>query len=126
MKLRAVENDLYTSGRLKMAGALADNTIVGIVELYNYDPINKHAAVGVIVDSAHRRKGHGEAMVNAMVDFCRDNLSVHHLYCDIIDTNTVSRHLFERCGFRESGHFADWVIVDDQYHATTRMSLIVE
>lgn len=125
MKLRAVENDLYSSGRLKMAGLLDDNTLVGIVELYNYDPINKHAAVGVVVDSTHRRKGYGGAMVNALIDFCRANLSIHHLYCDIVDTNTVSQHLFERCGFSESGRFPDWVQVDDQFHDSIRMSLIV-
>ncbi len=125
MKIRAVENNLYSAGTLKLAGIIEPGTVVGIVELFNYDPINQRAAVGIVVDTAYRRQGYGKALIDGVVNFCRENLSIHQLYCDIIDSNNVSQHLFENCGFVKCGHFPEWILSDETYHDSIRMSILL-
>lgn len=41
---------------------------VGCIDLYNYDPVNRRAAVGIMVATEHRRQGHALAMLHALED----------------------------------------------------------
>jgi RimJ/RimL family protein N-acetyltransferase len=106
--------------------------IVGCIDLYNYDPLNRRAAVGIMVASDHRRQGHALAMLRALETLYStqtikqsSNQTIHTLYADIAATNTASLALFAKAGYTECGHFRDWLLVGDRYIDSIRMQLIL-
>ena len=71
----------------------------GCVDLYNYDPLNRRCAVGIMVANEYRRQGYALAMLQALETQYRDSL--HTLYADIAETNQASialYHLNEETG----------------------------
>lgn len=101
----------------------SDLIVVGCIDLYNYDPLNRRCAVGIMVATEHRRQGHALAMLQALADQYRSML--HTLYADIAVTNTASIALFRKAGYTQCGHFKEWLLVNDQYIDSIRMQLIL-
>lgn len=95
----------------------------GCIDLYNYDPLNRRCAVGIMVATEYRRQGHALAMLQALADQYRSML--HTLYADIATTNTASIALFRKAGYTQCGHFKEWLLVNDQYIDSIRMQLIL-
>lgn len=95
----------------------------GCVDLYNYDPLNRRCAVGIIVATAHRRQGHALAMLQALER--QFAATLHTLYADIAATNTASVALFRKAGYSECGHFREWLLADGNYIDTIRMQKLI-
>ena len=97
----------------------------GCVDLYNYDPLNKRAAVGIMVAKEHRRKGFALEMLRQLQTLTTTNYQLHTLYADIAASNTASIALFQKAGYQECGRFKEWLNVDGQYIDSMRMQLIL-
>ena len=105
--------------------------IVGCIDLYNYDPLNRRCAVGIMVATEHRRQGHALAMLQALENLYKPSdlqpptSNLHTLYADIAATNTASIALFRKAGYTQCGHFREWLLVNNQYIDSIRMQLIL-
>lgn len=103
----------------------------GCIDLYNYDPLNRRCAVGIMVATEHRRQGHALAMLQALENLYKPSAlrpptsNLHSLYADIAVTNTASIALFRKAGYTQCGHFKEWLLVNDQYIDSIRMQLIL-
>ena len=67
--LVAEEGASLSSGSLRLYASLIthhSSLIVGCIDLYNYDPLNRRCAVGIMVSSGHRRQGYALAMLRAL------------------------------------------------------------
>ena len=126
MILKAQQGDSLSSGKLTLYAFDETEHPVGCVELYNYDPINRRAAVGIVVSNEYRHKGFGSAMVQALTYFCRANTSLHQVYADIAATNAPSIHIFQKAGYQHCATLHDWVIRSDNFIDTLRYQLILE
>ena len=100
---------------------LIPDSAVGAVDLYAYDPLNRRAAVGIMVASEHRRRGYALAMLNALEQLSITNYKLHTLYADIAATNAASIALFAKAGYRQCGLFSDWLLIGDRYVDSIRM-----
>ena len=126
--LKALPGEALSSGQLKLyafAPTLPHTTPIGCVELYNYDPINRRAAVGIVVSNEYRHRGHGLAMLQALTQFCKENTSLHQLYADIAATNQPSIHIFQKAGYLHCGTMHDWVLRANKFIDTLRFQLII-
>lgn len=126
MQLKAIPNTSLSSGELKLYAFSDNDTPLGCVELYNYDPVNRRAAVGLVVSNEHRHQGHGSAMIQQLTDFCMANTSLHQLYADIAATNQPSLHIFQKAGYTHCATLKDWVLRGDKYIDTLRYQLILQ
>ena len=97
----------------------------GCVDLYNYDPLNRRAAVGIMVAKEHRRQGYALAMLHALQELSTTNYLLHTLYADIAASNAASLALFQKAGFEECGHFKEWLAIDNHFIDSIRMQLII-
>ena len=106
----------------------------GCIDLYNYDPLNRRCAVGIMVSKEYRRKGYALAMLYALEKLStgmpreldeRTHYQLHTLFADIAATNTASLALFAKAGYTECGHFRDWLLVNDNYVDSIRMQKIL-
>lgn len=98
---------------------------VGCIDLYAYDPLNRRAAVGIMVANEYRRQGHGLAMLHALRQLAATTYRLHTLYADIAAPNTASIALFSKAGYAECGHFKEWLEYDSHFIDNIRMQLIL-
>ena len=121
----------------------------GCVDIYNYDPLNRRAAVGIMVATEYRRQGYALAMLEKLeelfsgqwtvgseqwatqsgdssltTDYC-PLTTLHTLYADIAVTNTASLALFAKAGYSECGRFKEWLNIDGRYIDSIRMQKLL-
>lgn len=97
----------------------------GCVDLYNYDPLNKRAAVGIMVASEYRRQGYALAMLKELERMWKEQRVIHCLYADIASINSASLALFKKAGYVQCGHFKEWLEYDSHYIDNIRMQKIL-
>lgn len=95
-----------------------DQRIIGTVDLYDYDAINRRVSLGLVFYSIDdRNKGYGAQAVELMKQFCFEKLCLHQLYAEVQASNAASVALFEKCGFVLCGEKKDWVFDDNQWQS---------
>lgn len=97
--------------------------IVGCIDLYAYDPLNRRCAVGIMVANEYRRQGYALAMLRALET--QQAASLHTLYADIAAPNTASINLFRKAGYEECGRFKEWLELDSHFIDNIRMQKIL-
>lgn len=120
IQLVAEEGATLVGGTLRLYGQVPTG-FVGAVDLYAYDPLNRRAAVGIMVATEHRRKGYALALLEALRNMAADTYRLHTLYADIAATNSASLALFTKAGYSECGHFKEWLNINGQYIDSIRM-----
>ncbi|MBQ9474179.1 MAG: GNAT family N-acetyltransferase [Bacteroidales bacterium] len=106
--------DIYALRQLRLVCDVSADPLhnswqpAGTVDLYDFDPYHMRAGVGIMVDSALRRRGIGLAMLRQLIAFVRDNIRLHQLYCEIEESNEASLRLFEKAGFVQCGRRTQW------------------
>ena len=88
---------------------------LGLVNYHDGHIRNKRAAIGYIIDPAHRRQGIATEAVSAMLRFCFEELGLHRLQAFIHPDNTPSRALIEKFGFRCEGLLRENLRVGDDW-----------
>lgn len=75
------------------------NTPIGCIDLFEYE-LEKSVGVGILIaDKAYRNKGYATEALKLLIDYCRNELRVAHIFCNIFTNNKPSIRLFESCGF---------------------------
>lgn len=76
------------------------NTPIGCIDLFDYE-LEKSVGVGILIaEKAYRNKGYATEALKLLIDYCRNELKVANIFCNIFKTNTPSIRLFENCGFK--------------------------
>lgn len=102
-------SDIYTTRQLRLMAESSDDEIVGVVDLFDFDPYNHRAGVGIYVVEQFRGRGFGSDMLNALGEYCRVVLQLHQLWCGVAADNLASRVLFAKAGYQEVGLRQDWL-----------------
>ncbi|HPB24118.1 MAG TPA: GNAT family protein [Bacteroidales bacterium] len=102
---------LFETGQLRMiieAGDAVGKRPVGCIDLFEADPINRRAGIGIYITAGEQKKGYASAALGMMIEYCFGKLSLHQLFCNIGQENTASMKLFEKHGFKVVGLKKDW------------------
>ena len=95
---------------------LPDNTPIGCIDLFDYEPLHKRAGIGILVASAsNRNKGIASDALKIMKNYCKQTLLLNQVYCNVGVGNASSIQLFEKSGFVKNGLKKDWVLTSDGY-----------
>ena len=109
-------HDLYDRKQLRFIIELKESdTIVGSIDLYDFDPHHRRAGVGLLIDTAHQRKGYAKIALKLLIHYAFSFIKIHQLYAYIPVTNTPSLHLFEQSGFETMGVLRDWLFTTNGY-----------
>ena len=116
---RYIENysaDIARDGQLRlMIVERETKKSMGIFDCFDYDAVNRRAAVGLLIDPSHTRQGFGRDTLETFMEYAFQFLHLHQLYVHIATCNTASMALFLACGFRECGHLTDWLQLPQGY-----------
>ena len=100
------------------------HTSVGSIDLYDFDPHNHRAAIGIMIDKAYQQNGIASEALSLLCEYAFSFLKLHQLYAFIPIKNEPSKRLFTRCEFKEKGLLPDWMQMPDGYEDALIVSLI--
>lgn len=110
------DGDIFKSQQLRfMIVDVASDVAVGMVDLYDFDAVNRRAGVGIMLDEAHRGKGFASEAIDLLCQYCYSRLGLHQLYAITAIDNTASVALFRNCGFKIAGKLRSWLRQGESY-----------
>ncbi len=108
--------DIYEVKQLRLAICNKKNVAIGLIDLYDFDPKNKKAGLGVIVaDKKDRNKGIGREAITLLCEYAFSTLGLHQIYANILQDNEASIKLFQNMGFEKIGVKKDWIFTNNRF-----------
>lgn len=101
--------DIYAVRQLRLIIESLEGVAVGAVDLYDFDPQNLNAGVGILVyNEADRGRGYATEALRIVEQYGREVLHLHQLWCCVGATNVASQALFRGVGYCEVGIKREW------------------
>lgn len=101
--------DIYEVKQLRLAVCNYQHRLLGFIDLYDFNPRNKRAGVGIIIlEKGDRNKGVGRESLNLLMNYAFKVLDLHQVFANINEDNQASIHLFTSLGFEQLGVKKDW------------------
>jgi diamine N-acetyltransferase len=96
------EHDIYLNEQIRYVICINDSKRpIGTVDLFEFDEQEKSVGLGILIaDKTNRQKGFASESLNLISDYCRNELNIVNLFCNIQKNNTASIRLFEKNGFQ--------------------------
>ena len=125
--LQGYSADIYAQRQLRLMVCLCDgDEAVGMIDLFDFDPNNRRASVGVIVDRKHQRKGYASSALAMLVEYSRSVLHLHQLSAQVAVDNEASMQTFDSQDFIRVGELHDWLLRDGGYIDVVQLQLILD
>ena len=102
--------DIYETRQLRLiVESNADATPVGAIDLFDLDPYNARAGVGILIyHTQDQQKGYASEALSLLIRYCFQVLQLNQLYCNIASNNLRSLALFKSKGFSVIGLKREW------------------
>lgn len=112
LQLIEQQQHIRSTGQLRfMICVNESNEAVGAIDLYDADFRHGRAAVGVLIgDKADMNKGYASESIDLLIEYARDFLALHNLYCSVQADNLESLRLFDKKGFERVGLRKEWFL----------------
>ena len=107
--------DIYKVKQLRLVISNYENSTIGLIDLFDIDFKNKRAGVAIIINENKQSRGYAKEAVELLVKYSKTHLSLHQLYCNVLEDNTRSIKLFKSVNFTEVGMKKDWIIFDGKF-----------
>ncbi len=108
--------DIYEIKQLRLCICDHNKKAVGLLDLFDFDPKNRRAGVGVIIFAdANKNKGYGQEALILLEAYAKKSLELHQLYANILDDNAASIHLFEKMKYTLVGSKKDWILSEGKF-----------
>ncbi|OUJ75232.1 GNAT family N-acetyltransferase [Hymenobacter crusticola] len=119
--------DFHEVRQLRLIICSADNSQpVGVIDLFNFEPLHQRAGVGITVLAAERRRGYAQAALGLLLEYAGQHLRLHQLHCTISADNQASLLLFQAAGFREVGVRYEWLRTASGWEDAIEMQHIIK
>lgn len=101
--------DLYAARQLRLVVETLDGRAVGLVDLFEFEPVDLRAGIGTLIHGAgDRGRGFASDALDVLCRYARQVLGLHQLWCSVAPDNAASLTLFRRAGFVECGRKREW------------------
>ena len=124
--LENAHQDIYEAKQLRLAICQEqDFPAVGLIDLFDFDPKNNRAGVGIVIQgNENRNQKIGSEALGLLIRYAFHNLNLHQLYANISTENVASNALFAKFGFQCIGIKKDWNLVNGSYKDEAIFQLI--
>ncbi|NUM50411.1 MAG: GNAT family N-acetyltransferase [Flavobacteriales bacterium] len=118
-------HDIFSQKQLRLIICLNNTgSLVGCIDLFEYEPIHKRAGLGIFIAEEYRHAGIASMALDLLMEYAFSILDLHQIYCNILSDNTVSIKLFTSKGFVACGHKKDWIKSNGKYKDEFMFQLI--
>ncbi len=124
--LENAHQDIYEAKQLRLA-ICKNNTLeaIGLIDLFEFDPKNRRAGVGIIIQhELNRQNGFGKEALGLVINFAFQKLQLHQLFANIGAENKASLALFATFGFERIGIKKDWNYINNSFQDEALFQLI--
>jgi diamine N-acetyltransferase len=112
--------DIFTTKQLRL---VIETTVssgiqagtAGLIDLYDFDPINLRAGIGIIIKEELRGKKFATEALELLKIYAFKTLNLVQLYAGIPENNTASIRLFGKAGFIKTGIRKRWIRNEEQW-----------
>ncbi|WP_046246618.1 GNAT family N-acetyltransferase [Hymenobacter terrenus] len=102
--------DFYVVRQLRLVVTTEiGSAAVGVVDLFDYDPLHQRAGVGITILASERRHGYARQALEVLKAHARQVLRLHQVYATVGARNRPSMRLFAAAGFRRVGTRRAWL-----------------
>ena len=102
--------DFHAVRQLRLVISTAiDSPAVGVIDLFDYDPLHQRAGVGITIIAGQRQRGHARQALELLKNHAREVLRLHQIYATVSAANPGSLRLFRAAGFRRVGTRHAWL-----------------
>ena len=110
--------DIYRDGQLRLIiedslNSQPSTTIMGCIDLFDFDARNRKAAIGMYIAPEVRGQGVGKQAVQALMDYAFGFLHLRMIYAIISVHNTACSHIYEQMGYTPSSVLKGWTLEGD-------------
>lgn len=116
--------DIYEAKQLRLVITDFQNITIGLIDLFDIDFKNNKAGVAIIINEKMRSKGFAKEALELLIQYSKTHLSLHQLYCNILEDNSHSINLFKSVEFKQVGLKKDWIKFDGKYKNELLLQLI--
>lgn len=111
--------DIYTDKQVRLIIENEEHQTIGLVDIMNFNPQNRRAEMGIVVQEAFRQKGYGKDAIQEVMRYAKEVLHLHQLYVVVNSSQKPTIGLFLRMGFKETCQLKDWLYDGEVYHDAT-------
>jgi len=124
--LENAQQDIYEAKQLRLAICQdQDFPALGLIDLFDFDPKNNRAGVGIVIqENENRKQNIGSEALELLIRYSFQHLNLHQLYANIGTENSASIALFTKFGFQKIGTKKDWTVINGVYKDEAVFQLI--
>lgn len=116
--IESTTGDIYRDGQLRLIIEGKTDTeeiglTLGCIDLFDFDPRNRKAAIGMYIAPDARNKGVGMEAVRALEDYAFGLLDLRLLYAVIATDNEPCSRLYCHLGYEPSSVLKAWTLESD-------------
>ncbi len=117
--IESTTGDIYKDGQLRLIIEQSPITTdqspitVGCIDLFDFDPRNRKAALGMYIAPEHRGKGVGRQALEQLETYAFGHLNLRLLYAVIATNNAPCSALYRSAGYKPSSPLPAWTLESD-------------
>lgn len=116
--IESTTGDIYRDGQLRLiiedlSTLNFQPSTLGCIDLFDFDPRNRRAAIGMYIAPEHRGKGVGKEALRLLEQYAFGHLNLRVLYAVIATNNTACTMLYRHAGYTGSSPLPHWTLEDD-------------
>ena len=124
------EKDIFSNKQLRLMidKKISNNDYqtIGSIDVFDFDPINKRAGIGILIIEKERGKGLASEALDVLIKYGFETLNLHQFYCNISTENEISLKLFEKKNFKLIGIKKDWNFRNGEFYDECLLQLVNE
>lgn len=114
--LENAHRDIYEVKQLRLCICDNSNRLLGLIDLFDFDPKNRRAGIGIVIlEDRDRNRGTGFEAISLLCEYAFETLALRQLFANVTEDNAASLHLFKKVGFVEVGIKKDWIYSQGSY-----------
>ena len=110
--IESTTGDIYRDGQLRLI-IEEEGVTMGCIDLFDFDPRNRKAALGMYIAPEHRGKGVGRMALEQMEKYAFGHLNLRLLYAVIATNNAPCTALYKTSGYTPSSPLQGWTLEAD-------------
>jgi diamine N-acetyltransferase len=110
--VESTTGDIYKDGQLRLI-IENEGVTMGCVDLFDFDPRNRKAAIGMYIAPEYRHQGIGAKALVLLEQYTFEFLQLRMLYAIIATTNEVCSRLYAHSGYQSSSPLKAWTLESD-------------
>jgi len=114
--IASTSGDIYRDGQLRLIIEQSPMTndqlpmTLGCIDLFDLDPRNRRAAIGMYIAPEYRGKGVGKEAVRLLEEYAFGFLHLRLIYAIISTNNTACTALYRNAGYTPSSPLPAWTL----------------